>query len=215
VLAHVNSQELVGGGHESDVLRRLNPVTGSLPELEVHLQREDLRCGLVYVACHGFYDKSILKFALGSREDPRQRWVLSQLYDKELKLLRSSRSVVFINACHSGRLIRDPNLRDRYLRGFVELFMRKGARAVIGTMGRVGDEFAATVARDLLLASLHSPSVPIASLLRDLRAQVLRQLPSDPSDEDLRPLMFVFTYVLYGNPMLSLRLVPRSEHADA
>jgi hypothetical protein len=89
--------------------------------------------------------------------------------------------------------------------------MRKGARAVIATMGRVGDEFAATVATELLLASLRTPVIPLATLLRDQRARVVGQLSDNSSDEDLKPLIFMFMYVLYGNPMLSLRLQRRSE----
>jgi hypothetical protein len=214
VLAYVNHAELEGGGAETEVLRRFAPVMDSLPDLEAHLQREDAACGLIYMACHGLYDDSVFEFILGSRRDPTQQWVLGTLYGKPLRLLHQSNSIVFINACHSARLIRDRNLRYRHLHGFVELFMRKGAQGVIGTMGKVSDTYAATIALQLLHASARSEGVQPARLLRDLRRVQSDRVGLTSTEEELKLLVYVFMYVFYGNPMIELQLT-RPGDADA
>jgi hypothetical protein len=59
--------------------------------------------------------------------------------------------------------------------GFIELFLAKGARGVIGTLGAVGDGHAAKFAHALIEESLRSPNLSVVTLLRKLR---LRQ-PDD------------------------------------
>ncbi len=92
--------------------------------------------------------------------------------------------------------------------GFIELFLAKGARGVIGTLGAVGDSHAANFAHDLIQESLRSPNLSVAALLRKLRLRVVENLPEQPTTQDLLPFIYTFMYVYYGNPMTVLRLTP-------
>lgn len=43
-----------------------------------------------------------------------------------------------MNACHSAREQTHPSIPYNYRIGFIDLFLKKGARGVIGTLGKVG-----------------------------------------------------------------------------
>jgi hypothetical protein len=174
------------------------------------LQRGKIGFSLVYIGCHGIFDNESSDMALGSPINQQQRLRLAELRRRHLALFEHSRSIVFINAAHSGRLRAEERyLRDSYRRGFPELFLGKGARGVIGTLGEVEPAYAARIARQLIEEMLRGPQRPVAALLRDLRARVMISLPDDPTDEDVRALIYTFMYVYYGNPMAVLRLKRR------
>jgi hypothetical protein len=101
----------------------------------------------------------------------------------------------------------DKFINDDYLRGFVHLFLEKGASGVIGTVGMIGEEFASDTAKDLVNASLETPDSSIAVLLRDIRSRAIDGL-SDKIDDELAQLhvVYAFMYVYYGSPITHLRI---------
>ncbi|MEV2248774.1 CHAT domain-containing protein [Streptomyces sp. NPDC049970] len=169
--------------------------------------------GMVYVACHG-------KF--GSDEDdclldevPLIMLEGGNSFDR----LASAATFVFLNACHSGRLLAEEGAyADQAQRGFSELFLRSGAAGVLATSGEVGDEEAHQMANELMRVLCERPQVPIAVALRDLRSVVAHLTPADLFDAEakeeqrrLLPLLYRFMYVYYGSPRTVVALAPGEE----
>jgi hypothetical protein len=207
VLAYL-SPDLESAEREATVFGRFVLIRG-LARLRKALAEQRPSLSLVYVACHGSFGLDTTDFALAEAKD---RLPLSTLdNDGELRLFGSTDAVVFLNACHSGRPLNDPLINDRYLRGFVELFLRKGARGVLGATGEVNTFYAAEVAARLLERATSEGGLPSVSvLLRDLRAEVVASLPATPDDgEEYRRLIWSSMYVFYGHPMTRLHVVQR------
>lgn len=212
-IAYVLDTELDGVGPELDILEQLQAVIycsskHDIQAFQAHLQRNDCNCGFVYVSCHGTFVGNIREIALGSAHNKQQQLQLQSLYDCQFNLLKNSQGIVFMNACHSGRCQAHPSIPHTYRIGFIDLFLEKGARGVIGTLGAVGDIHAAQFARALLKECLRSPNLSVAALLRKLRLRVVENLPKEPTTQDLLPFIYTFMYVYYGNPMTVLRLTP-------
>lgn len=210
-VAYVLDKELEGVGPELDILERLQSViyrssTHKIKAFQTHLQRNESGCGLVYISCHGSFSDNLREITLGSDRDKQQQLKLLALRRCQLNLIKNSQGIVFINACHSSRHQEHRFIPHGYRRGFVELFLKKGARGVIATLGPVGDKYAAKFARDLIQESLQSSNLAVAELLRKLRLRVVENLPDEPTTEDLLSFIYTFMYVYYGNPMTVLRL---------
>lgn len=169
--------------------------------------------GMVYIACHGTFgpdeddchlDNVALVMLDGGEHDAFGR-------------LSSAATLVFLNACHSGRLIAgDGGYSDQSLRGFSELFLRSGAAGVLATSGEIGDEDAHRMADELLRLLRDRPGTPVAVALRELRAALAHLVPPDvfdaePREEQRRllPLLYRFMYVYYGSPRAQVALTPR------
>lgn len=159
------------------------------------LRQGALEYSFVYMACHGTHSDSIFEVALGSAEPTGERVLLGTLYD-QLEYVDLPRPI-FINACHSARLVKDRMLKAEHFHGFPELFLRRGARGVIGTAGEVSDEFAAGFARTVLEQAVSDRDATLAELLRRCRASVVQRAQSDGNDLDL---VTAFMYVYYGDP---------------
>jgi hypothetical protein len=207
IAAFVDEQELKGGGKEMQVLTELHAtVDNGLKELTNRLARSEAGFGLVYLACHGQPADTPVNFALGSLSATGYRLVLSKLQAMKLQLFGRSKAIVFINACHSGRMRKDNKyLRTQYLRGFPEAFLSKGAVGVIGTTGFVNDAFATEMA-NWFLRELSTTEEPVSKLLRRWREKVLRELPAERSEKDDVALLNACMYVYYGNPQSRLRI---------
>ena len=205
--AFVDEHELKGGGKEVQVLVELQAtVERGLKELANRLTRSEAGFGLVYLACHGQSADTPVDYALGSLATTGDRLVLSALQAMKLQLFARSKAIVFINACHSGRMLRDNKyLRTRYLRGFPEVFLSKGAVGVIGTTGFVNDAFATDMAK-WFLRELSTTEEPVSKLLRRWREKVLRDLPVERSEKNDVALLNACMYVYYGNPQSRLRI---------
>jgi hypothetical protein len=208
IAAFVDVQGLKGGGTETGILAELRAtVEPDLKRLEERLTRPEVGFGLIYLACHGHSAPNPWKFALGSPTEAGERLELGALHGTELHLFEQSKAVVFINACHSGRMLKeDEYLGAEHLRGFPEFFLGQGAVGVIGTTGFVNDKFAAKMA-NWLLRNLRTTDEPVSKLLRRWRATVIESLPLTPSEEDKVELLNAFMYVYYGNPLSRLRIV--------
>jgi CHAT domain len=217
--AYVLDTELKGVGSEIDILEKLKSVIyrssqHKIKDFQSYLQEEDSSCAFIYIACHGNYEEDCTEMFLGSKLDRTQQLKLDELRKCQLNLIKNSQSIVFINACHSGREQADPFIPDSYRMSFVELFLSKGAKGVIGTLGKVGDTHAAKFASQLIEESLKSSDIPVAELLRQLRMQVVKSLPEEPTPDDLLPFIYTFMYVYYGNPMTVLQLTPQGGQAN-
>ncbi|MFI5473501.1 CHAT domain-containing protein [Streptomyces cacaoi] len=169
--------------------------------------------GMVYIACHGTFgsdeddchlDNVKLVMLDGGEEDFFER-------------LASAATLVFLNACHSGRLLaEDEEYADQNQRGFSELFLRSGAAGVLATSGEIGDEDAHQMADELLRLLRDRPDTPVAVALRELRSALAHLTPADvfdaePKEEQRRllPLLYRFMYVYYGSPRTLVALTPR------
>ncbi|WP_446395421.1 CHAT domain-containing protein [Coleofasciculus sp. E1-EBD-02] len=212
-IAYVLDTELNAVGSELSILEKLQAViyrssTHKIKEFQTHLQQNDSSCGLVYISSHGTFSQKLHEIAIGSRDKKEQQLKLLALRQCSLNLFKGSRSIVFINACHSGRQEAHTFIPRGYCVGFIELFLAKGARGVIGTLGAVGDAYAAKFARELIEASLRSPNLSVAALLRELRFKMIKNFPDQPTKEQWESFIYTFMYVYYGNPMTVLRLTP-------
>jgi len=180
-----------------------------LEQLRNRLGRPEAGFALVYLACHGDAEPpSPFDYALEARDGSGDRLTVGDLKGRTLQLFVQSRAIVFINACHSGRMLQDEiYLKSKYLRGFPDVFLRKGAVGVIGTTGFVNSEFAAKMGAWFLQELRTTGELePVSELLRRWRAKVLSELPAERSEQDNAYLLNAFMYVYYGNPLARLRI---------
>jgi CHAT domain len=175
--------------------------------------REDVvGVGLVYLACHGIaaskdLDGRRIDWALeGNTPKGPVQMKLGDLFRVKLKLLARSGSLVFLNMCESGRILRSENLGDTMLRGFVVKFLQSGARGVIGTLGDIDSSTAAGLTDVLLSEWVKDTTHTIAEQLQRFRAAAVEAMPQKPSAIDFAPLVSAFLYVYYGNPRLRLHI---------
>lgn len=207
-------EELKGIEAELSILEALEAVVyrssqHNITAFKDHLKQNDSNCGFVYISAHGTFSQNLHEIFIGSLKDEQQQLNLLDLHQCTLNLLSNSRSIVFINACHTARQEAHDFIPRHYCVGFVERFIAQGSRGVIATLGAVGQLHAANFARELIQKSLQSPNLSVAELLRQLRLRVVNRLLENPTEEDLLKFIYTFMYVYYGNPMTVLRLTPR------
>jgi CHAT domain len=179
---------------------------GSPREILERLSCSAARVGLLYMACHGaiaYPEREARRYhALYSETDPGRRIV-----DLDLELLvRQAVRIpaVFVNACHSGRLLGD----GEGIFGLPAVFLRKVADGYIGTLGAVNDAQAAAIGTRILRAFRESTGgIRPSELLRRLRSEAAETLDLRRSgrESSLR-FLFTFMYVYYGNPLDRLTL---------
>ncbi|WP_107085120.1 CHAT domain-containing protein [Streptomyces maremycinicus] len=172
------------------------------------------RTGLVYLGCHGGYGASVTHLTLGDRT-----W--AEFDGETMRVLRRDRSLVCLNACHSGRFVDNSAQGEEALRGFAELFLRKGAGGCIVTAGKVGDLEARTLVKQLMHEMAARPHHPVTRTLRDFRAHAvedfgsLADIPSVRNDggridrigqKRVLRLLYTFMFHFYGHPDTTLRL---------
>ncbi|MDG9716553.1 CHAT domain-containing protein [Streptomyces sp. DH24] len=187
--------------------RRMTPF---LRDLDTHTDRT----GLVYLGCHGTYGDTVPRLSLGGRT-----W--AELNGEPMAVLRRDRSLVCLNACDSGRFVDNRAQGEEALRGFAELFLRKGAGGCIVTSGKVGDQEARRLVRRLVREVAEHPHRPVPQTLRAFRARALEEfgsLAAVPSvrDDDgqvdsagqkrVLRLLYAFMFHYYGHPQTTLRL---------
>ncbi|MEU5367347.1 CHAT domain-containing protein [Streptomyces sp. NPDC005925] len=172
------------------------------------------RTGLVYLGCHGTYGDTVPRLSLGDRT-----W--AELNGEPMAVLHRDRSLVCLNACDSGRFVDNRAQGEEALRGFAELFLRKGAGGCIVTAGKVGDLEARRLVRRLVGEVAEHPYRPVPQTLRDFRARAVREFGSLADvprvrDDDGRVdttgqkrvlrLLYAFMFHYYGHPRTTLRL---------
>jgi hypothetical protein len=194
-------------GEEGEALGRLGAERlHSLREVYARLARgvEDL--GLLYIACHGavaYPEREADRYQmLYSHSEPAQR-ILN--LDLEFLDRREARiPAVFMNACHSGRLLGDGGGTF----GLPAAFLRKIADGYIGTLGAVSDVQAAAIGARVLRSLRESGrGVRLSEVLRRLRQKAAEDLGAPQLDTEVwRTFLFTFMYVYYGNPLLRIAL---------
>ncbi|MEU6349560.1 CHAT domain-containing protein [Streptomyces sp. NPDC047072] len=177
--------------------------------------------GLVYLGCHGEYGDSVTHLTLGDRT-----W--AEFEGETMRVLRQDSSLVCLNACHSGRFVDNSAQGENALRGFAELFLRKGAGGCIVTAGKVGDAEARALVRRLVREVATHPSRPVTHTLRAFRASAAREfgplaaIPSVRNDDGhtdgigqkrVLRLLYAFMFHYYGHPETTLRLTAGSGRA--
>lgn len=160
---------------------------------------------LLYVACHGTFAPDLTMMTLG-------QIALPQLTGIRMPGLESTQGLVFLNACHSGRMGADSNVKGA-LFGFGEAFLRRGASVVIGAAGAVETHVACEVASLILEQLAAHPELPVSAALRDARARIAAGVSREnPTEEQIKALVYGFMFVGYGNPFARVRLPAAGEH---
>ncbi|SDJ28384.1 CHAT domain-containing protein [Lentzea albidocapillata subsp. violacea] len=157
--------------------------------------------GLVYIAAHGKFSDRMTELTLDDLG-------LEAFDYGDLPGLHASHGLVFMNACHSGRLLNDVRV-NLSLFGFAELFLRQGAATVIGAAGKVDTDIARTVADQIFQEIVRDPAIPVAEAVRLVRARAATRVDGRrPAMEALKEFLYTFMYVCYGNPFTRLAVPP-------
>ncbi|MFF3749561.1 CHAT domain-containing protein [Streptomyces sp. NPDC002018] len=191
-------------------------MSGFLDALEEHPGEPT---GLVYLAAHGTYDERLSALSLAE-----VTW--AELDERPMAVLHEDRSLVCLNACHSGRFVDNGAGGEDALRGFAELFLRKGAGGAIVTAGKVGDTEARDLIGRLVREVTASPERPVTHSLRAFRARALEdfgpltdiprtrhddgEVDRDGQKRVLR-LLYSFMFQYYGHPLTTLLLSGRHD----
>jgi hypothetical protein len=173
----------------------------SVRELANALETGGDPLSLVYVSCDGRFGEQISQCWLGDLS-------LVHFDSRRLSRLAAGPTFVFLNACHSGGLSHDTTrLNDGFLRGFAEVFLRSGAAGVLAASGWVSAGGAFGMAEAVLGRLREQPNVPVARIVRDLRAAAAARIPDDlasidkpAAQRELLPALYTFMYVCYGSP---------------
>jgi hypothetical protein len=213
VLSHFDPE--VSGGAEVqpwlEPLLELNPT----PERDIQSFRGQLRkaaaevVGLVYCLCHADVPPGSFKLWFGADGDKQQRLFYSDLLALPMPLFESSDCIVFLNACEAGAAGAERRFIGGSVLSLARLFLQKGARGFIGATDRTLDVVAARVAHDFVnQVQGGGGPVPVAQVLQELRKEVFRNLPEQPSETDpeLEQWYYTSRYVFYGHPETTLRL---------
>lgn len=126
---------------------------------------------------------------------------------KRSRLFRSRASLVFVN----GQMAFDESVPLSHS-AFLTLFLRYGARGVIGSLKRVNTEAAQQVVEMFFSGRKEqNPDVQVTvpTILQRMRQQVYKRLDEEDSSDELCALyLATFLYVYYGHPQTLLHLTP-------
>ncbi|HLP88443.1 MAG TPA: CHAT domain-containing protein [Nostocaceae cyanobacterium] len=214
IVAYTNTKDFKNIEQEINIINQFqSQCFQKIDEFLTHLEQLNSEVSLMFIASHGFFGQNISQMCLGE-EDPKQRISLTQIYDYDFEFFKTSRSIVFMNACHSGRLRRDETLdiiNNNYRFGFPTFFLKKGARGVIGTLGKVIDKYAAQITNNFFTEYQRNPDLPVAAILKNIRAEAAQQFKANKTEDNRKLFIFTFMYIYYGNPMTTLQLTPKGE----
>lgn len=171
----------------------------SLTDLETRLHQSLQQVSLIYVGCHG---------ADGSTLQEQYPGTLSAAQLVLIDKHNEQRPLAFINACESGRIVRN-EWGDS---SFVEVFLQRCASGYIGTLGRIGTSYASYIAGRMLALARQEEGLLIAEILRRLRAEAIKEfrkwsaISSHERNKAAFNVLYTFLYVYYGNPLARLWL---------
>ena len=216
IVAYLNTQDLPSVEQEKEILEVFNPtIYDNVRNFFDDLDQVNSEVSLVFIASHGFFDKDLSQSKLGE-EDERQRISVYDLYKYDFNFFKKG-SIVFMNACNSGRLQQNDTLKindtnpttgREYPIGFSTFFLEKGAEGVIGTLCEVHDEYAAKISRNFFQEYQKYPHLSVATILKNLRQKAANEYQGQKSNyENTYLFIFTFMYIYYGNPMAKLELM--------
>lgn len=176
------------------------------------LSTSDESFGLLLIRCHGRYSTDLNTFTLGDIP-------YHQLSYKAMPALERTGAVVLINSCVSGRTVTDSAHHSVEPRSFAEIFLRKGASAVIATVGDVellsSHEFALWLvdrAADAQHEGEEDRGLNLAAALTEYRRgcleraeQALRDGSPAVAEKEIRRFFNSCMYVYFGHPGTTLR----------
>jgi hypothetical protein len=189
-------------------------------KLRQKLEHSLEKISLVYLACHGTFNRKLRKKENILAVTPftthyRDSHVATlgdgieqiNLVDLESLTKRDGiRPLFLVNACHSARLM-DKQFKPY---GFLNIFMSTVASGYIGTMATVNSDYAAKMAQKLLDKAHTEPEgIPIAKRLKQIRHEVVEELKANPNEDNWKAFINTFLYVYYGNPLARLKLKPK------
>jgi hypothetical protein len=208
VVAFCNGPPVEGPDTDEEVLRdRLAcALRDDWSDLTDRLKTSLPGAALVYFYCHGTHDfQEVERWYLDP--DTRASDGFPIVEFNEIPEHDGPRPVFFVNACHSGRLIR----RGGTPYGLATILLARAASGFIGTLGSVRADVGARIAGAILLrlqAAREEDQPHLVSVLRQLRAEAAARVRDRPSSDDWNWFLFVFMYVYYGRPFLRLGLLP-------
>ncbi|MBM7845926.1 hypothetical protein [Herpetosiphon giganteus] len=166
--------------------------------------------GMVYFASHGEFnmDDATLN-RIGPRISKSPEDYLTVLDLERLKPDHLKQTIVFINACYSGRTMTKKGIST----GFAEVILSRKADGYIGVTGQVQSEFAQRLAQQLFdTASTNPTGITIPEFLRFMRRRAIddyEHASDSPRNVGLA-LIYSHMYIYYGNPLCRLKIRPRS-----
>ena len=216
IVAYLNTQDLPSVEQEKEILEVFNPtIYDNVRNFFDDLDQVNSEVSLVFIASHGFFDKDLSQSKLGE-EDERQRISVYDLYKYDFNFFKKG-SIVFMNACNSGRLQQNDTLKindtnpttgREYPIGFSTFFLEKGAEGVIGTLCKVDDKYAAKISRNFFQEYQKDPHLSVATILKNLRQKAAHEYQRQRGNNENKSLfLFTFMYIYYGNPMAKLELM--------
>lgn len=220
IVAYLNTKELKNVKKEEDVIIKYkNKLHKNINDFLTDLDSRQEQVSLIFIASHGFYGKDDKETSFGQDDNDEQKISLMQLRSYDLKFLTKFSTIVFMNACHSGRLYPDPdNITNpnyetgkSYLSGFPIFFLEKGAKGVVGTLYSIDDEYAFQVSNYFFQEYQDNPSLSVATILRNIRKKVVQKY-IDNKHETAPLFLHTFMYIYYGNPMTTLQIIPHEEN---
>lgn len=156
---------------------------------------------MLHIASHGTFDQDDLKRSSIAISVDEFLSALN-LTTHDMKLIKQSNPIVFINSCHSGK----KGKVGWSVNGLNIPFIRKGAKGFIGVMGRVRSKTAADVAAGILKEMKKEQPDPVAEILRKIREKAAKEVAEDSSPELQKKFRDVFMYVFYGSPFKTINL---------
>ncbi|NEQ66207.1 MAG: CHAT domain-containing protein [Symploca sp. SIO2D2] len=216
IIAYATTKELTHVREEVKIINQFKAnLFEEICEFSSYLPQVQHDVALMYIASHGFFGDDISDVTFGEERKffnigKETRTSLMQLRYWNFSFLKTCDTVVFMNACHSGRLRRDYEFQtSEFYMGFPTFFLKKGARGVIGTLEKVNDKYAAQIAHNFFQEYRSNPELSVPEILRNLRSQAAKKLQSGVTKpENWNLFFYTFMYVYYGNPMTVLRLTP-------
>lgn len=183
------------------------------------LGRRNLGAGLVYMGCHAEYGSHAHEVRIDALT-----WNRLDLHP--MPALQGGSTLVCLNACDSARSFRNLGQGEDVLRGFAELFLRKGAGGCIAVSGKVGDDIAHLLVRALVGQICADPDLPVAGALREFRAAAAARLPAPESwvdqlggdtenEREILLVLYSFMFLYFGHPRTTLQLSVRAQEEDA
>lgn len=223
IVAYLNTKDLPEVEQEKEIIEVFHStiydnVRNFFDDLDkVNLDQVNSEVSLVFIASHGFFDKDLSQSKLGEKDETQQISVYD-LYEYDFNFFKKG-SIVFMNACNSGRLQQNDTLKiidtnpttgQEYPIGFSTFFLEKGAEGVIGTLCEVYDTYAAKISRNFFQECQKYPHLSVATILKNLRRKAADEYQRQKgNDENKYLFIYTFMYIYYGNPMAKLELLKK------
>ena len=166
------------------------------------LAREDLRFALMMVHCHGEHADDANRFKIAGLS-------MNELDHTPMPALTASRPIVILNACNTAKVVPVGADVQMATRSFAEIFLNKGAAAVIATAGEVDLD----QTHEFMTRLFNNPPDDhrLSSLLLAWRKYHVDQITKLAWNDAelparLRDFFHAFLYIYFGHPDSTLQI---------